>query len=59
MKKITLLFFPLFMAIFAFNNNNNLLPVNKVNEVIQEDGPFVLYKNDKILVKYIFEENGQ
>lgn len=59
MKKITLLFFPLIFAIFAFNNNNTSLPGSKMNEVIQNDGPFVLYKNDNILVKYIFEENGQ
>ena len=58
MKKIVLIFFPLFFATCAFINNHNPLPPVKSKTVIQFDGPFVLYKSGKVFAKYIYEDDG-
>ncbi len=57
MKKLTFAFFPLFLAAFV-------LPVHHYSgdAVItipeeQVDGPYVLYKNDLVFVKYIFQND--
>ena len=58
MKKIVLIFFPLFFVTCAFINNHTPLPPGKSETVIQFDGPFVLYKSGKVFVKYIYEDDG-
>jgi hypothetical protein len=58
MKKIILSFFPLVFAGYSFIDNNTPKPGSKQMAEKQYDGPYVLYSNDKIYVKYIFEDNG-
>jgi hypothetical protein len=58
MKKIAFSFFPLVFAGYYFFNNNNSLPNNKGISEKQYDGPFVLYGNKEIFIKYIFEKDG-
>lgn len=58
MKKTVFSFLPLFLAGYAFFNST---AVNKDKPAVgatQLDGPYVLYRNEKIHTKYIVEENG-
>lgn len=57
MKKLILSLGLVFIANFSFaNNKNNSLPIHTMDSAIQVDGPYVLYRNDSILVKYVFQD---
>lgn len=58
MKKIVISFFPIVFAGYFFINNTT--PVRGINQmaVKQYDGPYVLYKDNYIYIKYIFEDGG-
>ena len=58
MKKIAISFFPLIFAGYFFVNN--ITPLQGITEmtVKQYDGPYVLYNNNDMYVKYIFEDSG-
>ncbi len=49
-------FLPFLVAGFMLPNDNCTKP-NKVLES-QFDGPYVLYRNNQVFVKYVYEENG-
>jgi len=58
MKKFTLAIFPLLVALSVVTDK----PFNSVRqagmEALQYDGPYVLYKNNQVFVKYIFDDAG-
>lgn len=59
MKKIALAFVPIMMSGFILpvkRYNHNKTPAIMHTE--QDDGPYVLYKNEKIFVKYIMNDHG-
>ena len=60
MSKITIAFLPLILiAGFILPDDSCKKAVTSGNVATdQSDGPYVLYKNDKVYVKYIFDENG-
>lgn len=58
MKKIVFSFLPLFLAGYAFFNST---PAGKYKHSaggVQSDGPYVLYRNEQVFIKYIFDNNG-
>ncbi|MEP6701076.1 MAG: metallophosphoesterase, partial [Bacteroidota bacterium] len=59
MKKTAIAFLPLLFAGFILPDDScrqNTIPM--ASNVSQNDGPYVLYRNDKIYVKYILENKG-
>lgn len=59
MKKTAIAFLPLLFAGFILPDDScrqNISPM--ASNVSQNDGPYVLYRNDKIYVKYILENKG-
>jgi len=54
MKRLITLFIPLVLAVFFMSNKK----VDRMPGNGQIDGPYVIYKNDKIYVNYIFDDNG-
>jgi hypothetical protein len=61
MSKITIAFLPLILiAGFILPDDSCKKAVTSGNVANdQSDGPYVLYKNDKVYVKYIFDENAR
>jgi hypothetical protein len=60
MKITGLSFFPLMFSALIFSVNQH--SHNKIQEImhtVQEDGPYVLYHNDKVFVKYILNDHGK
>lgn len=59
MRKLTIFFFPflLFYSFFSSEKTKNQA-ANKGDFFLQIDGPYVLYRNDSILVKYVFDSSG-
>lgn len=59
MKKMLVVFFPLLAAGLTFpdeRSDNKPMQVNMHTE--QSDGPYVLYKGEKIFIKYILDDHG-
>ena len=60
MRILAISFIPLFL--FGITNQANQ-GKNKKNQrdmhTVQEDGPYVLYKNDQVFVKYILNDHGR
>src|SRR5436190_19099681 len=54
MKKIALSFIPIMLAGFFIPGENC---GNAIPHLSKYDGPFVLYKNDQLYIKYIVAEN--
>lgn len=57
MKKIAYSILPLFLAGYAFFNSSPA-KIDTTMEATQTDGPYILYRNEQVFVKYIMEENG-
>ncbi len=54
MKRSITTFFPLvFATIFILPSNNTIKPKDN-----KSDGPYVIYKNDKVDINYILDDNG-
>ncbi len=59
MKKITFAFFPLLLLGFIIPDTRNQSGSKSfIMTNAPYDGPYVLYKNDKVFIKNVFEENG-
>ena len=59
MKKLLIIFFPFLLIGFIFPDRNpGSNYVVHQDSLIQFDGPYVLYRNDQIFAKYIFENDG-
>ncbi len=59
MNKIAIAFLPFLLAGFILPDDRCKKVTSASKYTIdQSDGPYVLYKNDKVYVKYIFDENG-
>ena len=59
MKKIVFAFLPLVLIGFIFSDMSyNATMKNNDTTGAPNDGPYVLYKNDRVFIKGIFEENG-
>lgn len=54
MKRLIVLLIPLALAVFFMSN----ITANNITGNGQTDGPYVMYKNDKVYVNYILDENG-
>lgn len=60
MKKLVIVLAPLFIMNSFFSSKVFLPFVKRAKDSIsQVDGPYVLYRNDSILVKYIFDSSGK
>ena len=54
MNKIAIAFLPFLVAGFILPDDScKKAPSNSINNIDQSDGPYVLYKGDKVYVKYI------
>jgi|CXWL01.1.fsa_nt_gi hypothetical protein len=59
MKKIAIAFLPLLLAGFVLPDDScRQNTAQEKNNFGQHDGPYVLYKGDKLLVKYILDSQG-
>jgi len=58
MKKLAVTFLPILFAGFVFVNNDSPISGNKAMDQKQYDGPYVLYRKDKVFLKYVMENNG-
>ena len=59
MNKIAIAFIPLLIAGFILPDDScKKAPSTSINNIDQSDGPYVLYKDDKVYVKYILDSNG-
>lgn len=60
MIKSLFIFIPFFFALFAISNNRDTKPPAMKTPVvdIQYDGPYVLYRNDAVHIKYILGDAG-
>jgi hypothetical protein len=58
MKNKTLAFLPFFLAGFTYTNTNSFSAAQKPTIEIQQDGPYVIYKKNTVVVKYIVGDDG-
>ncbi len=59
MNKISIAFLPFLLAGFILPDDRCKKVASASKYTIdQSDGPYILYKNDKVYIKYIFDENG-
>lgn len=57
MKKAVLVLFPFLFAAYTTVNKSSQLPGNKDIGGKLYDGPYLLYKNDKVYVKYVYGDS--
>jgi hypothetical protein len=58
MKRIFIGFLPLALAGFILNNVKAKKETQKEIHTVQQDGPYVIYKNEKVYAKYIVYDHG-
>ncbi|MGH2552748.1 MAG: hypothetical protein ACRDEB_03470, partial [Chitinophagaceae bacterium] len=59
MKKMLLFTFSFIMLGWLQNAANNYQLLNSnIMHTVQEDGPYILYKNDRVYIKYILNDHG-
>ncbi|HYM93401.1 MAG TPA: metallophosphoesterase [Chitinophagaceae bacterium] len=56
MKKIAFIFFPFLLTGFIYQGENKSLYYDGL--LLQIDGPYVLYRNNQIFVKYVYDSSG-
>ncbi|MEO7923069.1 MAG: metallophosphoesterase [Chitinophagaceae bacterium] len=57
MKKFTFIFFSLLLTAFAVANLS-FNTIQKAADALLFDGPYVLYRNDQVFIKYVYDEGG-